>query len=87
MALLEPECINATKERAVYSQQNYNKQQFHFDVVAEHCYTRAVLQHAPARQMATASAARGSASTQLNDPTGIHRYKLAPPLFDGDYSK
>ena len=37
--------------------------------------------------MATASAAIGSASTQLNDPTGIHRYKLAPPLFDGDYSK
>ena len=37
--------------------------------------------------MATASAATGSASTQPNDPTGIHRYKLAPPLFDGDYSK
>ena len=37
--------------------------------------------------MATASAATGSASTQPNDPTGIHRYKLAPPFFDGDYSK
>ena len=37
--------------------------------------------------MATAAAATGSASTQLNDSTGIHRYKLAPPLFDGDYSK
>ena len=34
-----------------------------------------------------AAAATGSASTQLNDSTGIHRYKLAPPLFDGDYSK
>ena len=38
------------------------------------------------RQMA-AAAATGSASTQVNDSTGIHRYKLAPPLFDGDYSK
>jgi len=37
--------------------------------------------------MATASAATGSASTQPNDPTGVHRYKLAPRLFDGDYSK
>ena len=37
--------------------------------------------------MATAAAATGSASTQLNDSTGIQRYKLAPPLFDGDYSK
>ena len=37
--------------------------------------------------MATASAATGSASIQPNDPTGIHRYKLTPPLFDGDYSK
>ena len=36
--------------------------------------------------MATA-AATGSASTQLNDSTGIHRYKLAPPLFHGDHSK
>ena len=35
----------------------------------------------------SAAAATGSASTQLNDSTGIHRYKLAPPLFDGDYSK
>ena len=34
-----------------------------------------------------ATAATGSASAQPNDPTGIHRYKLAPPLFDGDYSK
>ena len=54
-------------------------------MVAEHCYTRAVLQQTPTRQMATA--ATGSASAQPNDPTGIHRYKLAPPLFDGDYSK
>ena len=37
--------------------------------------------------MATASAATGSAGIQPNDPTGIHRYKLAPPFFDGDYSK
>ena len=37
--------------------------------------------------MATTSAATGSAGTQPNDPKGIHRYKLAPPLFDGDYSK
>ena len=37
--------------------------------------------------MATASAATGSASLQPNDPTGLHRYKLAPPLFNGDYSK
>ena len=37
--------------------------------------------------MATAPAATGSASVQPNDPTGIHRCKLAPPLFDCDYSK
>ena len=39
--------------------------------------------------MATAFAAEatGSAATQPNDSTGIHRYKLAPPFLDGDYSK
>ena len=54
-------------------------------MVAGNCYTRAVLQQTPTRQMATATT--GSASSQLNDSTGINRYKLAPPLFDGDYSK
>ena len=38
--------------------------------------------------MATESAAAtGSAGTLPNDSTGIHSYKLAPPLFDGDYSE
>ncbi len=38
--------------------------------------------------MATASAAAtGSAGTLPDDSTGIDKYKLAPPLLDGDYSK